>query len=81
MELIEPSMHSLFAQLGEANDEDSIAHFIARHSGLSGTTRLHEADFWTPSQAHFLREAIVLDAAWAPVVDALNAELHHTPIA
>ena len=26
--------------------------------------------------ANFLREALVQDAAWAPVVDALNATLH-----
>ena len=76
MELIEPSMPSLFAQLGEANDAASIARFIACHGGLAGDTPLHEADFWTPSQAQFLREAMQLDASWAPVVDVLNAQLH-----
>jgi hypothetical protein len=28
------------------------------------------------SQASFLRDALMLDAAWAPVVDELNAKLH-----
>ena len=76
MELIEISMSSLFAQLGEPSDAAGMARFIECHSQLPGTTLLHEAPFWTASQASFLREAIVLDAAWAPIVDALNAKLH-----
>jgi hypothetical protein len=46
------------------------------HGSLPGGTRLHEATFWSTSQASFLRDALVLDAAWAPVVDELNAKLH-----
>jgi hypothetical protein len=38
--------------------------------------RLHEADFWTSSQASFLREATLDDAEWVVIVDALNSELH-----
>jgi hypothetical protein len=79
MDLMEKNMSSLFAQLGESHDEDGIAHFIARHRGLSGNTHLHEAPFWSPSQAAFLREALQQDAAWAPVVDDLNAQLHAAP--
>jgi hypothetical protein len=79
MELIEKNMSTLFAQLGEASDEAGIAHFIALHGSLSGGTHLHEAAFWSASQASFLREALVLDAAWAPVVDELNAKLHRSP--
>ena len=81
MELLEPTMQSLFAQLGEANDADSIARFIERHGHLRGHTKLHEAPFWSPSQAAFLRDAIVQDANWAPVVDALNAGLHDAGMA
>ncbi|PUE10861.1 hypothetical protein B9Z51_00460 [Limnohabitans sp. T6-5] len=79
MELIEKSMKTLFEQLGEASDDASIDRFIAKHGLLDGSTHLHEAPFWTASQASFLREALVLDAAWAPVVDELNARLHHSP--
>jgi hypothetical protein len=79
MELIEKSMGSLFAQLGEASDDAGIAHFIARHGGLAGGTHLHDAPCWSPSQASFLREAVALDGAWSPVVDELNANLHRTP--
>jgi hypothetical protein len=79
MELIEKSMSTLFAQLGEASDEDGIALFIERHATLSGGTLLHEATCWSTSQASFLREAILHDAAWAPVVDELNAKLHRVP--
>lgn len=76
MELIEKNMSSLFKQLGEMHDEVGIANFIERYGGLPGDTHLHEAAFWSVSQANFLREALVQDAAWAPVVDALNAMLH-----
>jgi hypothetical protein len=76
MELIEKSLNTLFAQLGEASDDASIALFIGLHGTLTGMTHLHEAPCWTPSQANFLREALLLDAAWAPVVDDLNARLH-----
>ncbi len=79
MELIVKNMTSLFAQLGEANDDADIANFIALHGAMSGGTPLHEASFWSPTQASFLREAMVLDAAWAPVVDELNAKLHISP--
>lgn len=79
MELIEKNMETLFAQLGESSDEAGIAHFVARHRGLSGDVHLHEAPFWSASQASFLREALSLDSSWAPVVDELNAKLHGAP--
>lgn len=79
MEMIEKNMASLFAQLGQPNDDASIAHFIAVHGRMAGHTPLHEAAFWSASQTEFLREAMVHDAAWAPVVDELNAKLHSTP--
>lgn len=78
MELIKPTMKSLFAQLGEPNDDAAIARFIERNSTLAGHIPLHEAAFWTASQATFLRDCILQDATWAPVVDQLNAELHKT---
>lgn len=81
MELLEPNMHSLFAQLGEPNDDASIRRFIEKNGQLRGHLSLHEACFWTPAQAAFLREAIVQDANWAPVVDALNASLHDAGMA
>lgn len=67
---------SLFAQLGMASDAATIARFIETHGPLAGGVQLHEATFWTPAQAGFLREAILDDAEWAEIVDALNAELH-----
>ena len=76
MELIDKNMDNLFAQLGEANSVTDIATFIERHAPIAGEVMLHEATFWTQSQSHFLREATDMDAAWAPVVDELNARLH-----
>lgn len=70
------NLSNLFAQLGQANDEVSIAQFIETHSPLPDNLRLHEAPFWTPSQACFLSEAILQDADWAEVTDELNVKLH-----
>jgi hypothetical protein len=69
-------METLFAQLGLPDDASAIARFIHLHGPLGGGIGLHEAEFWTPAQARFLREAIVEDAEWAEIVDRLNAELH-----
>ena len=69
------NMSNLFAQLGHPNDAEAIALFIEKHRPLADAVQLHEATFWTPSQASFLREAITEDADWAEVADMLNAEL------
>ncbi|RIX43501.1 MAG: DUF2789 domain-containing protein [Rhodocyclales bacterium GT-UBC] len=70
------SMNQLFAQLGQPNDDAAIDRFIASHRPLPESMQLHEAPFWTPAQACFLREAILQDADWSEVADELNAELH-----
>ena len=69
------TMSNLFAQLGQPSDDAAIARFIESHSPLAENIRLHEASFWTPSQARFLCESILQDADWAEVTDALNVEL------
>ncbi len=81
MELIQKCMATLFEQLGEPSDAPAMARFIALHGGMSSSTPLHEASFWTPSQASFLREAVAADAMWSQVVDELNVKLHATPSA
>lgn len=75
MEQYQHTMSNLFAQLGQANDEAAIARFIESHRPLPEDLQLHEAPFWTPAQAGFLREALAQDADWAEVADTLNAEL------
>lgn len=70
------SMSALFAQLGHASDEHSIARFIESKAPLANGMLLHEAPFWSPSQAGFLHEAISQDADWAEIADELNADLH-----
>ncbi|GFD89596.1 hypothetical protein KUL152_18220 [Tenacibaculum sp. KUL152] len=72
----QPSMSSLFGQLGLGTSEEDIARFIETHSGLHQSQYLHEAPFWTQSQAAFLKQAIDEDADWAEIIDQLNAQLH-----
>lgn len=69
-------MSSLFAQLGQKNDLPSIRAFIDARTPIGDGILLHDAPFWSASQADFLREAILDDAEWASIVDALNSELH-----
>lgn len=76
MELQRHSMASLFAQLGEPHDSPAIERFIQARRPLAGNVQLHEAVFWSRTQAAFLREAISDDADWAGIADALNSELH-----
>ncbi|MBI6573749.1 DUF2789 domain-containing protein [Pseudomonas viridiflava] len=78
MELPNPDLPGLFAQLGLENDENSIDAFVAQHR-LPDEVKLIDAEFWTPQQAAFLKEELRADAEWAPVVDELNVLLHKQP--
>lgn len=75
MEMSIHNLGSLFAQLGLPSEPAAIERFIASHSPLPEAVRLHEAPFWTPAQADFLREEILEDADWAEAVDELNVRL------
>ncbi|MBL4835605.1 MAG: DUF2789 domain-containing protein [Pseudomonas sp.] len=70
------NMQTLFEQLGLDGDEASIEAFIAEHYPMPDDVKLSEAPFWSPGQAAFLKEEIVEDAEWAPIVDELNVRLH-----
>lgn len=67
---------TLFEQLGLPADEASVDDFIAGHYPLPDDIKLSEAPFWSASQAAFLKDEILEDAEWAPIVDELNARLH-----
>ena len=68
-------MTNLFAQLGLASEPAAIQAFIAAHRPLSARIPLHEAAFWTPAQAEFLREQIENDSDWAGIIDKLDSGL------
>lgn len=72
------SINSLFAQLGLPNTTAEVDAFIDQHRPLPDYCLLHEATFWTASQATFLSEEIEDDADWAEVVDELNARLRNS---
>jgi Protein of unknown function (DUF2789). len=78
MDLPNPDLPGLFAQLGLDNDEQSIDAFVAQHR-LPDEVKLIDAELWTPQQAAFLKEELRADAEWAPVVDELNVLLHKQP--
>ncbi len=68
------NMRTLFEQLGLSSNPDDIDAFMDAHK-LEQSERIEDAAFWSPSQASFIREAIVQDAEWAELVDHLDAEL------
>jgi hypothetical protein len=63
---------SLFKQLGLDNTNEAIEDFINKNRPVPSNLLLHEAEFWSASQASFLKEAIEEDADWAEIVDELN---------
>ncbi|CAM3867853.1 DUF2789 domain-containing protein [Aeromonas bestiarum] len=77
MEFLTHDLSALFAQLGLANDELSLHRFIHEHR-LDNQTLLPEADFWTQSQANFLRDALWDDSDWSEAIDQLDVLLRQT---
>lgn len=75
MELQPHTLTTLFEQLGLDSDEASIEAFIAAHP-LDKDTKLSDASFWSEQQKKFLKEELMDDSDWAPVVDELNDRLH-----
>lgn len=69
------TMSNLFAQLGLPNEEGDVERFIASHRPLDNDIALYRAPFWTDAQRAFLKEEIIEDADWAPVIDDLNRRL------
>ncbi len=69
------SMQILFSQLGLANDAPSIEEFMQSHH-LNPSQKIEEANFWSASQAMFIKEAREQAGDWAEVVEVLDAQLH-----
>ena len=69
------SLVSLFDQLGLDSRDHAIEDFIKRHKPMPGNLDLSKADFWSASQASFLKQAKDEDADWAEIVDQLNVML------
>ncbi|PCI04974.1 MAG: hypothetical protein COB77_07290, partial [Gammaproteobacteria bacterium] len=66
---------SLFDQLGLDSSDEAIEGFINEHSALPRNVKLHDADFWSSSQASFLKQVKDEDADWAVIADQLDAML------
>lgn len=75
MELYLHTLNTLFKQLGLASTDQAIQEFVDIHKPLPRGQLLYEADFWTPAQADFLKQAWDEDADWVEVVDMLDAQL------
>jgi hypothetical protein len=75
---MDTSLHlvkDLFLQIGLSNDTLDIDSFILKNKGIPSSTPIWEADFWTRSQAAFLKESYDEDSDWVEAVDHLDALL------
>ncbi|MFT5722755.1 MAG: hypothetical protein ACI9W6_003091 [Motiliproteus sp.] len=70
------TLQTLFQQLGLPSEPEQIDQFICEHIAETGLDRLEGANFWSPSQARFIQEALALDSDWSEVVDELNQRMH-----
>lgn len=70
------TMSQLFSQLGLPSAQTDIESFIASHRPMPNDQLLESATFWSSAQSDFLREEMIEDADWAPVIDDLNERLH-----
>ncbi|MGB5324544.1 MAG: DUF2789 family protein [Pseudomonadales bacterium] len=69
------TISDLFKQLGLPDSDEEIADFVEQHKPLAEHLAIHEATFWSPSQASFLQESLCEDSAWAVAVDDLSTRL------
>ncbi len=76
MDTSDHAFRSLFVQLGLRSSNEAIADFISHHK-LQGNESIDQADFWTPGQAEFFREAWLEDSDWVGVIEQLNTVLHN----
>ena len=75
MESPSHSLNLLFEQLGLDSNDEAIDMFINKHKSIHYQGFLYEADFWSRSQADFLKQSVDEDADWAIVVDQLDSML------
>ena len=76
MQISQPKLPELFAQLGMDTSDAAIERFFAEHS-LSGRTGVVEAPFLKTEQKITLLQMRLEDAEWADLVDEMDARLHH----
>lgn len=69
------TLSSLFDQLGLVSTDEAINKFLTKNQPLSGDTELHMADFWSASQATFLKEEKEKDGDWTDIIDQLDVSL------
>lgn len=74
MDTSQHTLNTLFDQLGLDSSEKAIQDFISQHR-IRHDKPLDQAEFWTASQAQFIRESWQNDADWVDIVDHLDALL------
>ncbi len=73
MDVTQIDLKQLFEQLGLGSSDREMEEFIKLHAPLASDVLLSNAEFWSDSQAEFLRAAVAEDAEWAIVVGQLDS--------
>ena len=73
MEAFKHDLANLFSQLGLPNSQKEIDSFVQAHSIKN--IALYDANFWNEFQKSFLKEELLNDSDWSPVIDELTALL------
>ena len=69
------TLNDLFKQLGLDCSDEAIALFIETHGPIDDDIAMADWSCWSPSQADFLRHAILEDSEWSVIVDDLNERM------
>lgn len=72
------TLEHLFDQLGLSSEDDDIDDFIEAHQ-LPKDVKITDAPYWTDSQRALVKEKLLADDDWAPIIDDLNTRLHDSP--
>lgn len=75
MDTLSHNLNSLFDQLGMPSTDHDIMNFILNNKKLAPSVKIDQAEFWSPSQAEFIRQALVNDSDWFEVVGSLDTLL------
>ena len=76
----QPTMNTLFEQLGLDSSDEAIDKFV-KENQLPQSVKISDAPFWTDNQCKFLKNEFKEDAEWIPVIDDLNTRLHKDAMA
>lgn len=75
MDAFSHNLNSLFEQLGIPSTDDEIMNFLLNNNKVPSHIQIHQAKFWSPAQAEFIRTALAENSSWSGVIGSLDTLL------